>query len=306
VGGASTDNGAPALVWGREATPDHEWQLIPDGDGHYRIANYRSGLVLGVTGMSTASGARVVQWADGSVTSACAASGARQPGMLGSAVDLCGDSEWVDLPSGAVSGLDGDFTISAWVDPARNSTWSRLFDLGTGTGAYMFLTLNDGNALRFAITTGGAGGEQRIDGTGTLPLNTWSLVTVTLSGTTGTLYVNGKAVGTNSAITLHPADLGATTRNWIGRSQYNDPYLDAEVDDFSIYSRALDAAEVADLAAGRAAAGDVVHYAFDEDGGATATDSSGSGRDGTIESHPQSGNADDSATRDHLWTLTAR
>ena len=51
----------------------------------------------------------------------------------------------------------------------------------------MFLTLNDGTELRYAITTSGAGGEQRINSSTTLlPLNQWSLVTVTVAGTTGT------------------------------------------------------------------------------------------------------------------------
>ena len=71
--------------------------------------------------------------------------------------------------------------------------------------------------------------------------NTWSHVAVTLSGTTGTLYVNGVAVATNTAMTLHPSSLGSTTNNWIGRSQYADPYLNAAVDDFQIYNRALSA-----------------------------------------------------------------
>ena len=31
--------------------------------------------------------------------------------------------------------------------------------------------------------------------------------------------------------------MGATTQNWIGRSQYPDPYLDGRVDDFRIYMR---------------------------------------------------------------------
>ena len=45
---------------------------------------------------------------------------------------------------------------------------------------------------------------------------------------------------------------------------------------------ALSAAEVAALASGQAGSGDVVHYAFDEAGGATLVDSSGVGRNGTV------------------------
>jgi hypothetical protein len=236
--------------------------------------------------------------ADGSVTvpvgitgpsadTNCAATGARAAGKIGNALKLCGNGEYANLPNGIVSGLH-DFTLSAWVNPAQNSTWSRLFDFGSGTNDNMFLTLNDGSSIRFAITNGGGNAEQRIEGAGTLPTNTWSLVTVTVSGNTGTLYVNGKAVGTNPNMTLHPADLGATTQNWIGRSQYAaDPYLNGTVDDVNIYGRALSTSEVAGLASGRPGAGDVADYRFDETGGASALDSSGNGRTATIVSDPQ-------------------
>jgi cytochrome c len=41
-------------------------------------------------------------------------------------------------------------------------------------------------------------------------------VAVTLSGNTGTLYVNGQPVATNTNMTVTPADLGNTNQNWIG------------------------------------------------------------------------------------------
>jgi len=210
------------------------------------------------------------------------ATGPRVPGRLGNAVKLNGGGEYVNLPAGIVSGLS-DFTVSAWVNPASTDTWSRVFDFGTGTTVNMFMTVNGGGAgLRFAITTGGGGAEQQLTGGGQLPLNTASHVAVTLSGTTGTLYLNGNPVATSPNMTLHPSSLGSTTQNWIGRSQYPDPFLNATVDDFNIYGRALSAAEVAALAGGEPGAGDVADYKFDENGGATAIDSSGSGRNAMI------------------------
>ncbi|MCA1983530.1 LamG-like jellyroll fold domain-containing protein [Nocardioides nematodiphilus] len=305
---ASTTNGAPALVWDDAGTADHLWQIIPNGSGRYRLANVGTGHVLAVAGMSKDPGAQVVQWADGSPTVACAVDGARAPGKLGTAFDFCGTASYVKLPTGVVSGLSGDYTVSAWVNPTSNPTWARVFDIGTGTGASMFLTVNDGSTVRYAITTGGAGGEQRIDGTTVLPANQWSLVTVTLAGSTGTLYVNGQVVGKNTAMTSHPSAFGQSTSNYLGKSQYGDPAFDGRIDDFSIYSRALSASEVATLASGQApSAGDVVHYAFDEiGGGATVVDTSGAARNGTVvvkSGSTGSTSAGDDATLDHFWTL---
>ncbi|GGK81452.1 hypothetical protein GCM10012284_14340 [Mangrovihabitans endophyticus] len=213
---------------------------------------------------------------------ATGASGPRADGRLGNAVRLNGADEYISLPAGIVSDLS-DYTVSAWVNPASEDTWARIFDFGSGTAVNMFLTVNAaGNGLRFAITTDGNGAEQTLTGGGHLPLNTWSHVAVTLAGTTGTLYLNGTAVATNPDMTLTPSSLGDTDQNWIGRSQYPDPYLNGTVDDFAVYGRALSPADISDLAEGQAGAGDIADYRFDETGGRVAIDSSGHAGNATI------------------------
>ncbi|WP_030735151.1 beta-L-arabinofuranosidase domain-containing protein [Streptomyces sp. NRRL S-31] len=59
----STADGGLALQWNDSGTADHDWRMIPDGDG-FRFRNAHSGKVLGVQGMSTTDGATVLQWAD--------------------------------------------------------------------------------------------------------------------------------------------------------------------------------------------------------------------------------------------------
>jgi DUF1680 family protein len=207
----------------------------------------------------------------------------RVPGRLGNAVKLAGNGQHVTLPAGLLSGLT-QATIALWVNPAATRSWARLFDFGTGTARYLFLAASTGAGTgpRFAITTGGSGAEQRIVSTQPLPLNAWSHIAVTLAGATGTLYVNGVAVASNAAMTLTPASLGQTTNNWIGRSQFGDPFLNATVDEVQIHGRALSADEVASLAAGVPGAGDVASYGFDESDGSGALDGSGHGRSATI------------------------
>ncbi len=169
-------------------------------------------------------------------------------GRVRGAIRLGGGSH-VTFAPGVMSGLS-DFTIATWVHLDSVGGWTRIFDFGSGTQTNMFLTPMTGNSnlVRFAITNGGAGGEQRIDGTGPLPTQSWTHVAVTLQGGVGTLFVNGAAVGTNSGMALTPAALGATTQNYIGRSQYADPALDGRVDDFRIYAIALSSGEIAELA----------------------------------------------------------
>ncbi len=171
-------------------------------------------------------------------------------GLQNNAVTLSGSNQYVSLPGGIVSSLSS-FSISTWVKlSAAPPQWARIFDFGTGTNTYMFLTPNSGAGTRFSITTSGNGQEQQINAPA-LTTGTWRHVAVTRSGNTGTLYVDGAQVAQNATMTLSPMSLGTTTQNWLGRSQFAvDPYLSAQLDNFRIYDRALSAAEVQELHAG--------------------------------------------------------
>ena len=169
-------------------------------------------------------------------------------GIFGNAVELDGSDDYISLPSGVVDGMT-DFTICTWVYLDTISGWSRVFDFGSGSNVNMFLTPRNSitGAVRFAITNSGSGDEQRITGSNELPSGEWAHVAVSLRGSTGVLYVNGSEVGRNSAMTLTPSSLGLTSQNYIGRSQYQDPYLDGMVDDFRIYPIALSAESIKTL-----------------------------------------------------------
>jgi hypothetical protein len=169
-------------------------------------------------------------------------------GKINNAASLNGSTGYVSCPNNLLNGVT-NFTIAAWVNPATDSTWARVFDFGSNTTTNMFLTPRNGvtGGIRFAITTGSFGSEQQLTGSSALPAATWSHVAVTLSNTTGILYVNGVGVATNTSMTLTPSSLGNTTQNWLGRSHYNDPYFYGRIDDFRIYDRPLSATEVQSL-----------------------------------------------------------
>ena len=223
----------------------------------------------------------------------------RVPGRHGSALRLNGPSsaQYVTLPQEAINQLT-DFTIATWINLASTQSWTRLFDFGQNTTVNMFLTPRagvTGNVPRFAITVGGSGAEQRINGTTALPTNQWVHIAVTLAGSTGTMYVDGQPVGTNPSMTLNPSNLGNPGNRWIGRSQYGDPFLDATIDEFHIFDRALtqqDLLSMQDSPTGSTSGGSIAWYRFDEEGGTTLLDASPNGRDGGVVAAQDGGASD--------------
>jgi len=186
------------------------------------------------------------------VDGAAANSPAWTAGRLDNALALASaSSQYVALPPGALNGL-ADLTIMAWVKPATVVTNTRIFDFGNGVtptataGGYLFLSPSNGGVLRCSLTASGYNNEQRISASSALTAGVWTHVAVTLSGSTGRLYVNGALAGSNTALTLTPASLGTLANLYLGRSQFAaDPYFNGAIDDFRVYSQALSASDLA-------------------------------------------------------------
>ncbi len=156
---------------------------------------------------------------------------------------------YVALPANLLSAVD-DMTIAVWIRLNNNPSWNRVFDFGTGTKTYMFLTPNNQSArLRFAISRNGQSGEQALEGPG-LATDTWYHLAVVLDADGGHLFVNGAEVATNASLTLRPSALGLTPNNWLGRSQFSaDAYFEGSVAELRLYNRALSRSEIQALAA---------------------------------------------------------
>jgi hypothetical protein len=171
-------------------------------------------------------------------------------GKRGAAVALNGSNGYISLPAGLLANI-ADFSITAWVYWNGISNWERVFDFGTGVRQYMYLTpRRDTGFASFGITVNGGVGDEEINSSTALPSGQWVHVAVTLLGSVGTLYVNGRVAGTNTGMLFAPFRLGSTSQNWIGRSQYStDPYFNGKIGEFCIYRGALSAAQIAALSA---------------------------------------------------------
>lgn len=157
-------------------------------------------------------------------------------GRLDSALVLNGSTNYVQLP--ATIANSRELTFCCWVYWRGGAAWQRLFDFGTDTDHYVFLTLSSGSTPRLAIKDGGA--EQTLSlssvGFGT---NRWRHVAVTFGESAITVYFDGKQVARSATIKQRPADFRPVC-NFLGRSQFPaDPALKADLDDVRIYNYAL-------------------------------------------------------------------
>lgn len=165
-----------------------------------------------------------------------------------SAVALDGTSGHVALPSGILKDV-ADFTLAVWVYQQRAATGNaRVFDFGTSDITYLAL-LTSATTLRLASTGTSFFGEESVPAPTPLATGRWVHLAATRRGSTVTLYVDGQAVGSNTAAEFAPYQMGDTAQNWLGRAQYGgDPYLAGRLQDFRLYSGALPAAQIAALA----------------------------------------------------------
>jgi len=169
----------------------------------------------------------------------------------GMAMELDGTGDYVKLPIGSAIAEMSDITVATWANFSNlGGDWQRIFDFGSGEEVYMFVTprMTAFGSMRFAIMTEDVA-EISITAPTKLP-SSWHHVAASIDSASMTmkLYQDGKIVAEGETSVL-PSDLGQTTQNWLGRSQFvADAYYFGSLDEFRIYNRALSDAEIRYLA----------------------------------------------------------
>ena len=169
-------------------------------------------------------------------------------GEVGQSFLLNGTSGYVVIPD-SPSLEPVSVTLEAWVKIFSTNGIQLIFakPLGSGTFDSYGLALSDGAPLAAICDTNGFGTFLSI--TNILTLAQWYHLAYTYDGTTDqqALYVNGTAVASGNAGKLmsydaHPLLLGADIEN--GVPSY---FLNGQIDEASIYGRALGADEIASI-----------------------------------------------------------
>ena len=159
----------------------------------------------------------------------------------GNVLAFDGSNDYVKLAANAAE--YESYTIMMWFKATSDATWQRIFDIGDNSSSSMFVTPFAYNAgLRLAQQINGDG-EKMVNASAPA-LNTWTHVAVTVNGVSenATLYVNGVKIGTTTFSAV-PKDYNGSA-NYLGKSQYDDPYFAGYMDNVFIFDYALSADEI--------------------------------------------------------------
>lgn len=193
------------------------------------------------------------------------ATGWSQSGKYGAALSLpgggSGTGNQVRLPDNIQAGMDEEFSVSVWARPDALPTWVPLLQIGSSTDTFFLLQSNTqangptGFAATFKApgTPGSAQERLTLGGGNDLPLNEWTHVVFTMSGSTGKIYFDGELQATRNDFTIGIGDIGVggnTTANMIGGTSWPDARFDGLVDDFRMYGYELTASQVQELFVG--------------------------------------------------------
>ena len=172
-------------------------------------------------------------------------------GKFGEAVTLDGAGDYVQVGQSSLPATD--FTLTAWIK--RDTAGDYMYVAGTqlsGTaGAFLRVEPATGSATAnnalFANLLPPATSLRAWSAAGTIPLNQWTHVAMTVSSTAGlTIYINGTAAGTDAAATTH-----TTHDNFrIGaRPDGTSLYFDGLIDDVAIFDGVLTSTQLGNVIA---------------------------------------------------------
>jgi Concanavalin A-like lectin/glucanases superfamily len=179
-------------------------------------------------------------------------------GKLGGALSLPGGAAGpagphVVLSTSPLAGCTNQMTVATWVRLRALTPWSRIFDFGNlgnpDPERFIFLAPTDGAGMHFAMVGPNGAFDMVAPSAPIAGDDTWHHVAVTVNPAKHVvMYVDGNVFfEADNPTNTTPGDFAATTSNWLGRSKFQDAYLNGSLDDMRIACRAFTADEIKNL-----------------------------------------------------------
>lgn len=173
----------------------------------------------------------------------------------GNYLNFTNSGGYVDLPDIASGAIWSGLTISFYANWGAINNFERIIDFGNGSGSNNILIGRDGGsnaAFLEVYEAGTSGGYCRSgpgsvnanvsSGNGYLSANTWNHWTVTLGGGYCTWYKDGSQ--TNQVAYTRMPQAVTLVNNYIGKSNWNDPYFEGGIGDLAIYKAVLNSTQI--------------------------------------------------------------
>lgn len=153
-----------------------------------------------------------------------------------------GSDDYISLNTLTPSPTGLTMSVVARINSA-SSSWVRFFDFGNGQNNdnLLFCRYGSSNNLFFGVYNGST---NNFTFGGTLQFDQLAMYTATADGTNFRIYVNGQLAHTAANGTVPSTT--TRTSNYLGKSNWPDPYLNGQIPVAQIYNRALSAAEIRD------------------------------------------------------------
>jgi hypothetical protein len=160
-------------------------------------------------------------------------------GRFGRALTFDGSNDRVTVPHASDLNLTAGLTVEAWVRPSSLSSWRAVAVKERSSSLSYALYANSSGSRPTArlFTTS----DLATSGTAQLGLSTWSHLTMTWSGSTLRLYVNGTQV---SSRTVSGSLATGTSPLRIGGRIGASEWFNGRIDELRVYRRALSATEI--------------------------------------------------------------
>ena len=170
-------------------------------------------------------------------------------GKYGKAIELDGQSQWVEIMHNETLTVDKDVTVMAWINIERHSgpggvNWQGIVSKGNSPRSYSFYTHLPTQCLHFSI--GPAGGFGSSTCSTAISLNEWVHVAAQLESGTHRYWVNGVNAGETGG-KADPVGNADTSNVFIGTTAEGvSRLLLGLIDEVRIWNRALSEDEVID------------------------------------------------------------
>jgi hypothetical protein len=232
-------------IYNRILSASEVTQLYNIGASKMAVSRTLSPLKSGLVGWWTFDGPNMVnnvtdssgQGNTGFMNGFTSTSSAQIPGKIGQALSFDGVNSRVLTGSDFIG--TSDVTVTAWIFP-RSSGGSALGEI-INNGKFLFYTRGSSQNLAFKAQDSTLSQSAN----NSITYGTWQFVSVTRSGTTVNLYVNGVLSGT--ANQTNDAPLAGSTNVFIGNRNGNAEGFDGYIDDLRVYNRVLSTSEVSQL-----------------------------------------------------------